>query len=143
MALLPNPQAANLKSEFFTYSTLFTSIANGVTQTQSVNIQADSFFTIQKLAWMADLAGAAVTASTVVVPLVKVLITDTGSGRQLMDQAIPLSTIFGTGQLPFILPTPRIIQPSSTLQVQVTNYSAATTYTNLMLAFIGAKTYTR
>jgi hypothetical protein len=126
--------------DFFVYDVTFASLANGTSATQNVTIQADANFHIQKLTYMADIAAAIQTDSSRVLPLVKVLITDTASGRQLMDTAVPIPALFGTGPLPFILPRPRVIASRSTLTVTATNYSAGTTY-NFQLSFIGEKVY--
>jgi len=126
--------------EFFTYELDFASLASGTSDSGSFNIQADSDFVLQKLGYFADIAAAAQTDSTRVIPLVSLTITDTGSGRQLMSSATPIPSIFGTGQLPFILPTPRLFQARSNVAVTVQNFDAAATY-NLKLSFIGYKRY--
>jgi len=139
---LPTSQKPSRKfiTEFFSYSILFTGIAAGGSSSGNINIQADSDFKIQKLTYFADIAAAAQTADTRVIPLATVLLTDSSSGRQLMDSAQPISNLFGTGEIPFILPTPKIFQARSTLTVQVNNFSTATTYT-IRLSFIGAKLF--
>lgn len=124
--------------DFFVYEIDFSSIAAGASQTASFIVQADSDFLWYAGAVHADLAAAAQTSSTIVIPLASVLITDTGSGRQLMNQAVPLVNIFGNGQLPFVLPRERIFVANSTVTVQVNNFSAASTY-GLRLSFIGEK----
>jgi hypothetical protein len=75
-------------------------------------------------------------------PNVTILITDTSSGRALMNQPAPLSSLFGTGQLPFILPTSKLFQSRGSVQVSITNLST-TVYTNIYLSFIGTKLFLR
>lgn len=128
-------------SEFFSYSILFTNLAAGGSSSGNINIQADSDFKIQKLTYFAsDNSNSSQTDGTRVIPLVTVLLTDSSSGRQLQDSAQPISNLFGTGEIPFILPTPKIFQSRSTLTVQVNNFDALLTY-NIRLSFIGAKMY--
>lgn len=139
----PNTQQAagpRYVKEFFTYELDFAAVANGSSASSSFNIQADSDFVLQKLAYFADIAAAAQTANTRVIPLMTTVITDTGSGRQLMSAAVPVVSLFGTGELPFILPTPRLFQARSNVSVTVANFDAAATY-NLKLSFIGYKQY--
>ena len=126
--------------EFFGYTVDFSSIANGVSATGSVKIEADAWFNMQKLNFFADIAGAAQTQSSQVIPLVTVQISDSGSGRNMFNQAIPVPALFGTGQLPFILPTPKMFKPNSNISVTIANYSAGTTY-RLTLAFLGQKIF--
>lgn len=127
-------------SDFYVYETDFAAIAAGATVTNTINIQADADFVVQKLTYFADLAAAAQTDSGRVIPLVSVLITDTGSGRQLMSSAVPVPNIFGTGEIPYILTQPKIFAARSNIQIQVSNFSAATAY-NLKLSLIGVKQF--
>jgi len=127
-------------TDLFTYELNFGSIAAAGTSTQSFTIQADSKFTWVIANHFSDIAGAAQTDSTRVLPLVTCLITDTGSGRNLMSAAMPIPNLFGTGSDPFLLPIPREFKPSSQVTVTLTNYSAATAYL-CRLSFIGYKTF--
>lgn len=126
--------------EFYAYEVDFSSIASGASSTSNINIQADSDFVLQKLTYHADIAAAAVTDSSRVIPNATVLLTDTGSGRQLMESAVPIPSLFGVGELPFILPTPRLFAARATLTVVVANFDAAVTYA-IKLSFIGYKLY--
>jgi len=126
----------------FSYVINFATIAAGVNATDTVDIQADSDFLIQAQNYMVDIAGALQTDSTRVVPMANVLLTDTGSGRQLMSTDQPMSSIFGTGMEPYVLPQPKLLAARSSLSVKVSNVSASTTYTNFYLSFIGVKLFT-
>ena len=128
------------RKDFYVYSANVASIASGANATSNINIEADSDFELQKLTVFADIAAAAQTASTRVLPLVTLQITDTGSGRQLFSDSIPIPLIFGDGNLPFILPNPRRFASNSVIQLSFTNYDAASTY-QLYLGFVGVKTY--
>ena len=134
------PEARRVIKEFYIYTATFTGLAAAGTDTFQIPVQADSDFLLEKLTYQADIAAAAQTDGTRVIPNVTCLITDTGSGRQLSDIAVPIPSYFGTGQVPFILPAPRKFKASSVIQVNVTNFDAAVTY-NIRLAFIGHKVY--
>lgn len=141
MADIYNGQMANyIARDFFVYELDFASVANGASANASFNVQSDSDFLWTAGTFAADLAAAAVTDSGRIIPLMNVLITDTGSGRQLMNAAVPIPSIFGVGQLPFILPRQRLFRSNTTVNVVVSNYSSATTY-NLKLSFIGEKAF--
>lgn len=130
-----------IQKDFFIYTTGRFSVAPAAQATQNIAIQADADFEIVKLTAFSDLAGAAQTRATQVVPNVNVLITDTGAGRQLMNVAVPLNSMFGTAQEPFILPIPKIIKARSNLQIVITSFEAANT-DYLTLNFIGNKIFT-
>lgn len=115
-------------------------IAAGATVNGSVNIQADAPFMLLNQTYIANTDNAAQTAATRIIPNAVVTINDTGSGAQMMDQQTPITSIFGTGELPFVLPEPKIFTSNATLQVKVTNIDAAQNI-NLFLTFNGVKLY--
>ena len=125
---------------FFTHQVQFSGLAPGAQDSDQVKIEADSDFSWYKATYFSDIAGATQTASTRVLPLVSVLITDNSNDRQLMRQAVPIGSLFGTGEIPFILPTPHVFKRNGTFSVQVSNFSSGTTY-NLRLSFIGFKKF--
>ena len=136
-----NPERVdNVRRDFYVYESEALALASGDSANDTINIEADSDFLMQKLSYQADIAAAAFTDSGRPIPNVTVQLIDTGSGRQLMQNPIPIPSIFGTGQLPFILPNPRKFLRNSTIQVAYTNFDAAVTY-NIRLAFIGYKIY--
>lgn len=133
--------AGKIFLDHYVYVGEVASIAAGATVTLNINVEADSSFILDKLAFMADLAGAAQTDSTRVLPLVAVSIKDTGSGRDLQSQPVPITSIAGNGELPFVLPQPRVFTANSTITLTFRNDSAATTYENLTLSLIGRKVF--
>lgn len=133
-------QDTQLTSDFFIYELDVASIANGASQNVNITIQADSDFCLVKLGITADIAGAAQTSSTQIVPLCTINIVDTGSGRQIFSAPVAIPSLFGNGQLPFILPVPRLFKARSNIAVALANYSNATTYA-LRMAFIGFKRF--
>lgn len=126
--------------DFFVYSTGRFSIAPAVPLTQNISIQADADFEVLKLTFSTDVAGAAQTVANGAIPNATILITDSGSGRQLMNVAVPLISLFGNGFEPFILPTPRVFSARSNIQIVITSTEAANT-NNISLNFIGNKIF--
>lgn len=136
------PQVAQEKisTDFFVYNVVFNALAAGTSQTGNIQIQADSDFEIQKLtAQILQVLGTA--ESTTEVQALSALVTDTGTGRQLSDIAVPLSNLFGTAQLPFILPNTKIMKARSILAIQVSNYAVGIDYERIQLSFIGRKIF--
>jgi hypothetical protein len=129
-----------LRRDFYTYEAQALALVSLGSANDVINIEADSDFIMQKLSFQADIAGATQTDSSRVIPNVVVQLVDTGSGRQLMQNPIPIPSIFGWGELPFVLDNPRKFLRNSTIQVAFTNFDAAATY-NVRLAFIGYKIY--
>lgn len=142
MAGAPEAMGPRKRRDFFVYRAFVAGpIAAGGTAADQVQIQADSAFEIQKLTMFADIADAAQTEESRVLPLVTVQITDTGTGRQLFAEAVSIPALFGDGRFPFILPTTKLLSPSSVLSFDFANYSAATPYSNLQLLLIGTKIF--
>ena len=133
----PAPQSFD---DFYIYEEDFASIANGASSTGTINIQADSDFVLQKMTYFADISAAVQTNSSRVIPLATILVTDSGSGRNLMESAVPISSIMGTGNVPFILPKPKLFKARTTISITVANFSASTTYA-IRLSFIGYKVF--
>lgn len=155
----PGPQAANPQATlptpnvdaqryiegrrmFYVYQTPnISSLAAGGSSTNTIQFDIDSIFCWVRLNAWADIAGAVQTTSSLVLPLVTVQVTDTGSGTNFFNAPVPIPTIAGNAPLPFVLPAPQLIQPAASLQFAFTNFSAATTYANLKLQLIGFKVY--
>lgn len=114
--------------------------AGAVSAAIPTNIDASAMFLWLNTTYFATTANAAQGANTRVIPLVTVMITDQGSGRQLMDNPIPVDSIAGNGQFPYFLPEPRLIAANSAMQCLYTNFDAAAGY-NIRLAFNGYKIY--
>ena len=118
----------------------FAAVAAAATPQASFTVQNDANWLWQGGSYIADVAAAAVTDSTRVIPLVSCTILDQTSGRQLMQANTPIVNIFGTGEMPFWLPTPRFFRANTQVTFNLLNFSAATTY-NLKLTLIGTKFY--
>lgn len=138
------PHQPPKRRDFFVYTLAFTGgnvISAGTAAQGAIQIQADSDFELTKFTMFADIALAAETEATRVLPLVTIQITDTGTGRALFNAPIPIPAIMGDGRIPFILPVPKVFSANASVAVQLSNFSAATDY-GLRLCLIGAKIFT-
>lgn len=135
-----------IAEDWYSYSCFVAGIAASGSATTSIQIEADSDFEIVKLEQY-TIQDAADTADQLaggsIVPDCTVLLIDTGSGRQLMNIALPVFSIFGTAQLPYILPKPKRLFARSTLSVQVANLNTNHGYAYIYLTFSGRKIFTR
>jgi hypothetical protein len=130
-----------IELDFYSYTFNVASLAAAASDLDSISIQANASFVVVKSTYFADIAGAAQTDSSRVIPLVTVALTDSGSGRNLQNAAVPINSIGGPGQLPFIWPQSRLLMASSTITATFINYSAATTYVNLYYTLIGYQVF--
>jgi len=137
----PSNARPKILRDFFVYVANFNpGPAGGLPASQTIQIQADSDFELQKLTFFADIALAVETESSRVLPLVTVQLTDQGTGRQVFQLPVPIPAIMGDGRIPFILPTTKIFVASSAIGVDISNFTAATTY-NIRVLLIGAKIF--
>lgn len=137
---MPMQVQTDKRRDFFVYTIAFAALAAGTSTQGAIQIQADSDFELQKLTHFSDIAAAAQTDSTRVIPLVTLQLTDTGNGRQMFSAPVAMGAIMGDGQIPFILQTSKIFTRNASVTVEVANYSAATAY-NLRLMLIGSKIF--
>jgi hypothetical protein len=128
--------------DFYSYTQRVTFTAAGTagaTQSMVFQIEADSYFYMNAISYQADIALAAVTDSGNIIPLVTVVIFDSGSGRQLMANPTPLNCIAGYNGSPFRLPKPRRFASTAQITATLVNYSA--NLYNLSLTLSGFKVY--
>lgn len=119
------------------YVTNPAALAPAATLPSQINIDAGTDFYWVATTYQADLAGVAQTESGIIIPLVTVVITDTGSQRQLMNAAVPLPCIAGPGERPYRNILPRLFRANSIIQFNWTSYEAAVTISNLYMTLHG------
>lgn len=95
--------------------------------TTVLNILADADFICQSI------TGIAIQAALPVRWAGLVQIDDSGVGRTFFSAATPFENVTGTGQLPFVLPDPRLVRRNSTLTITFTQAIAIATTVHLTL----------
>jgi len=131
----------------FTYTVNFASLGASGTAIGSFLVQNDSAFCITSTTYIiTDTSDVAVAelqpfGSGLTTGLVGILVTlsDTGSGRNLMDAGVPIDSIFGIGQRPYFWSVPKFLDPSSTFNTTLQNLVA--TARRVRLAFHGYKVF--
>lgn len=126
-------------SDFFIYPVNFLLLGAAAVVTQQLQFDASSNFMWYYATYAADANGAVQSESSRTYPLVDILITPTDTSSQFMQSAVPVTSMFGNAENPFVLPAPRLIPARSSITFQVTNRDAANT--NLRLQLIGVKQY--
>lgn len=133
------PAEVRVRSNFV-YVINFAAVAVGSTPSGVINIDSAADFLWIKSAYYADIAGAAQTDSTRVIPNIDVQIQMGGADKNLFQGNVPIASFFGTGQLPAVLPFPQRLVKSSVLTFTLTSREAAIT-PRIALALIGWKDY--
>jgi hypothetical protein len=118
------------------YNLTFSGLAAGASASQTLNIAANADFIALVVHHRANVAAAAQNVSTKTAPLVRMLVTDSGSNEQFTNSAVDLENYSTNGNIINTLPYPRIISGRSTLTVTLTNFDAASTY-NIDVFFEG------
>jgi hypothetical protein len=136
-------QIPDRPKDWFSYPIAFTTLLNGVPQSQNIAIDAGSDFYMTALTYLATNAAntAVVATATRVIALATILLTDSGSNRQLMQNPVPIDSIAGTGEWPHRLIHPRLFLRNSNIQVVVQSFDANVTYGTLRLNFEGFRIY--
>lgn len=123
----------------FSYGVSFLNVAPGERRSGQILIQADADFLIHNQTMYAG----GETAAGRVIPNVMVMLTDTGSGRKLFSEPLPADCVFGTAQLPYILPLPKYMLSRAILEVEITNIDDTETYEMISFAFNGVKVFNK
>ena len=136
---------ANANQDWFSYPTLFTTLGPLATMTQQIQIDASADFYLTQLEQFTqnETEGAStdpITVDAQILPLVTILINDSGSNRNLMQGGVLLPSLTGSGSWPHYLRHPRRFARNSAISVTLTSVDAVNTYT-IYLNFEGFKTY--
>jgi hypothetical protein len=117
-------------------------LAHTATAKTVITIQADSDFEWDYTTVYGQISGAAASPlpDNIDIPI-SVLISDGGSGRQLFNQQIPVTTLAGLGREPYILPQKRIFMGKSTVTFNFTNFDPVIDVLNFFLTLHGRKIF--
>lgn len=132
------PELRQRARDYFAYSTDFLPLAAGTADTESISIQADSDFLLVAATGIAR--DPADVDSRFAAPAITVQLTDTGSGRQLQNQAQDWLSFFGDSELPFFLPYPKVLDRNSILTTTLENLDGAQDY-DVRISYHGFKIF--
>lgn len=130
----------------FTYAHLpLATLADGgtVSGAQTLQFDANSVFVWLRSSFYAALSGPApFTWDSTPNPNITVSIQDTGKGASFMNTPIPVYQIASTqAGLPYILPTPQLIQANATWAFTYTNNDGSDAYYNLQFMLHGFRIF--
>lgn len=127
---------------FYVVFPTFGPMTAGLIQQQTVNIPNDSDFECRQITYHIDAAAAQLAMATVIVPNVTILINDSGSGRNLMNAAVPLASVATPEAVqPVPLAWPKIFTRNSTISITLTNFDAAAATNNIRITMAGRKIF--
>lgn len=131
----------DVQLDYFQYGTSFLALGvSAIPVQQNIPIAADAdFIWLQTAAWV-NIANAGTTYYGENLPDINLLVTDTSSGRSLMNQPVPISSMAGSGRYPYNLPNPRLFAAKTLINLAATNLDTANTY-NLWVTLIGVKVF--
>ena len=127
-------------SDYYWYVTNFVGgLAPGASTNSQIQIDAGTDFYWIATSYFADLAGADQTWDSFELPLITLLINDTGASRNLMNNPVPIPALAGSGLMPYRLVRPRLFRANSVVNFTYTSYAAAMgdTYSNIYLTLHG------
>ena len=123
----------------FAFPLTFGPLNVGATLNQIVTIPANADFLLLAIHHRASIAAAAQTVSTKVSPMVRMLITDTGSSESFTNAPVDLENYSQNDGKVNALAFPRLIGGLTSLNVQVTSYAAAEVYNPLEIFLEGVR----
>lgn len=118
-----------MQSDIFDYGIFLSDIANdGIPVKKELSIQADYDFECESIqaAVIVNMESPTITDTLQGehFPNLFVMIENTGNGQKWMDKAVMVPALFGTGQLPFILPVTYIMEKNAAFRITLTNTGA-------------------
>jgi len=132
----------NFTLDPFTFTMNFLPATLSIITNAQFLVQNDSAFAICKTSIVVtDTSDAFVTNLSDTPKVMPFLITlsDSGSGRDLMDTGVHVDNLFGTAQRPYVWTKIKLLDPSSTFTGRLQNLSA--TSRNVRMAFHGFKVF--
>jgi hypothetical protein len=127
-----------LYDSFFQYAANFPfGVAGTEALTQTIAIQADAHFMCVEGVYDVGTAAGVVPALLSGGALVQ--LTDGGSQRALSNIAVPVSTLFGTAQRPFVWPFTHLFRANTSIGINAVGIGAAMIGITMRLVFCGFK----
>jgi len=124
-------------SDYYWYVTDPGALNAGANGNSQIQIDAGTDFYWIATTIRPDIAGAAVNQGNIPSPNVLVTINDTGTSRNLMNGALPLSELAGDGREPYRLVRPRLFRANSVINFTYVSYEAVVNYAHLYVVMHG------
>lgn len=125
----------------YTYSVDYLNTVTPVTNaglSSNLIMDSDSDFVAQYFSCGAVVAG---TTAVIPNPAINVQITNKSSGKNFFNAPSPVPMIAGYAGFPFILTSPRVIKPRSTLMVSYASILAGQSFSGFFFSIHGARIF--
>lgn len=136
-----DPARQVLKIDTYAYSVDGNVLAANITQTAAQSFElimdSDSDFV---LTYFSGFARANGNTLMIVAPAIGVQITDQSSGRNFFNKAAPMPLLCGQSGFPFLLTSPRVIKPRTSLNITAQSLQNAA-FTGFYFTLHGARIY--
>lgn len=139
---MPTPGNKIRVRSWFVYPVPFVTLAPAAGGSSAVQIDAATNFYWVKTTFWADNTAAAggQTQATRIIPAIDVQITVTGADKNLFNARVPVGSIAGSGELPYVLPFPMLLAANSAITFDYLSRESALTI-RLVMALHGWKDY--
>ena len=115
--LSPALRAHQIWVDTFYYSANWDLGASAINVPAQIQIDADADFVIM----YSILSAYSAPGTLIAKPDYKITFMDTGSGRNFQNLPVAVANVFGSAELPFSWPEPKMLTAASTLNLQLTN----------------------
>lgn len=112
-------------------------------QNQQAVVPNEADFECRRIMYHIDAAAAQFVVAAAIIPNITIQIQDSGSGRNLLNNAGPLASIAcaEAAVTPMDLPWPKIFARNSTITITLTNFDAAAATNNIRITMAGRKIF--
>lgn len=126
-----------VKLNFFSFDRTFLAAAPGAVPPQNFQISNNIDFLICYI-------NGTVTnpiGTNIAIPDITIQLADNSTGWLFSDQAMHWNNVVGTAQRPFILPEPKLVPSNASIDIQLNNLTAATTFARIDIGIFGAQVF--
>lgn len=127
------------RDSFFQYTATFTWVAGTENFQSAIAIQSDSHFICVATEYSNSLQVGASGGLVIRSGGATVQLTDGASQRQLSSAQVPVDTLFGTAQRPFVWPFTHLFRGNGTIGISITGIGAPMAAGVIILVFSGFK----
>lgn len=137
----PGRQILGIDYYAYTVDQQAVNITSAAAQQFQLIMDSDSDFVLTMMSGGSRIAAGAFPTKVEFTPALLIQITDQSSGKTFFNMATPLPLIAGSMGFPFLLSSPRVIKPRTTLTVQAQGAVAGAVFNDFFFVLNGAKIY--
>lgn len=141
----PSREVLLVESYAYSVDALGVNITSAAAQSFNLVMNSDSDFVATGFTGGALIAAGPTTPNGTrcveFTPALLVQVTDQSSGKTYFNRPTPLGLLAGAAGFPFLLASPRIIRPRTTLSISAQGAVAGATYNNFYFTILGAKIF--